>query len=113
MYEQITVIGNVGKVTEEHGEKPYIRLSVGSNAFHKDKNGKEQEQTNWYTITLWDTKRIEYYKGKIRKGSLVLASGTPNLRFYEKDGKTGHDLAIVTEYGGKFKVLRYADGKDA
>ena len=35
------------------------------------------------------------------------------MREYEKDGKKGVELAIVTDHSGKFEVLRYANGKTA
>ena len=114
MYEHIMVIGNVGNVKEGTGAKPYLRMSIATNSSYKDKSGKEHEQTNWYSVTLWDDKRIEYYKGKIGKGDLVLVTGTPSLRTYENDDKKGVELAILTEFDGKFKILKHASNvKDA
>jgi single-stranded DNA-binding protein len=105
MYEQMTVIGYAGKVTK--GET-YLKVTIGASTSYKDKTGKEKEQTNWYTVTIWDEKRREHYGDKIKKGDLVLAVGTPSVSLYEKGGKKGFDFAISTEYGGKFRVIRYA-----
>jgi single-stranded DNA-binding protein len=110
MFEQITVIGHVGKVTKENGATPYIRVSIASTVSFKDKKGEMRENTNWYTTTLWDAKRITNYKDKLQKGDLVLVVGAPTVRIYEKDDKKGIDFAIATEFGGRFKVLRYTSG---
>jgi single-stranded DNA-binding protein len=112
MYENLTVIGYVGKVTRKAGEKPYIRLSVAASAHARDKDGETQEKTNWYTVTLWDKKQVERYKDKIKKGDFVLASGAPEVRLYTAEGEKRVDVAIKTDFGGVFRVLRYAAAPD-
>jgi single-stranded DNA-binding protein len=110
MFEQITVIGHVGKVTKGGGATPCIHVSIASTVSFKDKKGEMRESTNWYSTTLWDEKRIAHYTGKLQKGDLVLVVGAPTVRIYEKVGKKGIDFTIATEFGGRFKVLRHAAG---
>jgi len=113
MYENITVIGFVGKVVKGRGTLRSIRLTIGASVTFIDRNGKEQQNTNWYSVALWDEKRVKYYGEHLRAGDMVIVSGTPNVRAYEKDGKKGIDFSIITEYNGKFKILRHAAAGDA
>jgi single-stranded DNA-binding protein len=105
MHEYLEVIGHVGKVTAGKGEKPYTRLSVAVSTNYRDKHNEFKEYTNWYTVTIWDKKRADYYKDTVKKGDMVFASGQPAFRVYEKDGKPGIDVAINTEFNGKLRVL--------
>jgi hypothetical protein len=106
MYEQITVIGYVGKVIKK---EKYLRVTIGASSIFKDKIGKDQSR--WYSVTLWDERRVGYYGNKLQKGDLVLAVGAPDLRLYGKKEKNV-DFSIVTEHGGRFRVIRYVSAMD-
>jgi single-stranded DNA-binding protein len=108
MFEQITVIGTVGKVTKGEGENPYLRMSVGISNSYKDKKGKTHENTNWYGVTLWNEKQIDYYKDKIQKGDCILAIGRPEIRTYTHEGENRVEVTIKTDFGGKFRVIKRA-----
>jgi single-stranded DNA-binding protein len=108
MYTNLTVVGQIGNITETLTvTNPYIRLSIASSYAYKDKAGKDVEHTDWFSVTLWGEKQIEYYKGKLHKGDLVLASGKPEIRMYENKGEKRVDVGIKVAFDGSFRVLRY------
>ena len=108
MYTNLTVVGQIGNITETLTvTNTYIRLSIASSYAYKDKAGKDVEHTDWFSVTLWGEKQIEYYKGKLHKGDLVLASGKPEIRMYENKGEKRVDVGIKVAFDGSFRVLRY------
>jgi single-strand DNA-binding protein len=111
MYENITIIGYVGKVIKKSGDKPYFKLSIAANSNFKTENGDIKEKTNWYSVTLWD-KQAAHYSERIKKGDFVLAAGTPEIRLYAAEGEKRVDVSIKTDFGGTFRVLRYAAGSN-
>jgi single-stranded DNA-binding protein len=111
MYELLTVIGNVGKVTRSKGTSKYIKLSVAADSNVKNKSGV-QKKTTWYGVTLWGDKQVDYYNDKVSAGDLVMAVGKPDYRIYETNGKSGLDISIKTDFGGSFRVLRRSAKND-
>jgi single-stranded DNA-binding protein len=110
MLTNLTVIGQIGNVTEAlTATTPYIRLSVASSYSYKDKAGKNAEHTDWFSVALWGEKQIEYYKGKLHKGDLVVAIGRPEIRVYDNNGEKRVDIGVKVAFGGLFRVLRYKD----
>jgi single-stranded DNA-binding protein len=109
MHEKLTIIGFVGKVAKTGGENPHIRISVNVHSVVKGPDNTSRNICNWYNITLWDTRRVDYYTNVLRKGDCVFAEGKPEVRLYKKDGETRVDVAIKTELGGKFRIIRRAD----
>ena len=90
-----TVVGYVAKDPEQKGSGPLsfsIPVSKG-----KDK------PTTWVRVSVWG-KTAEYVSQYIRKGSLVTASGTMELREYESAKGKGFSLELNASSVTSFKT---------
>ena len=86
MYNQITLIGNLGAdpdiKTMSNGNR-YALLSI---ATHKKMKG--EKITEWHKAVVWDDKIAEVLEKYTKKGSKVLLQGRLTYKNWEKDGQT-------------------------
>jgi single-strand DNA-binding protein len=78
MYQQITIVGNVGRDAEQRylpDGKPVTTFSVAASEKWKDANGQAQERTVWFKITAWQ-QLAEICGQYVKKGMKVLVVGT-------------------------------------
>lgn len=91
------LIGNVGK-------DPEVRhLDSGANVANftlatterfKDRNGNNQEQTEWHNIVAWRS-LADLAEKYIRKGSQIYVEGSIRTRQYESNGQTRYVTEIM------------------
>ena len=62
--------------------KANASLSIATNAVWKDKDGNQQEKTDWHRITAWG-KLAEVMGEWLKKGSYVYLEGRLQTRSYE------------------------------
>ena len=79
---QLNVLGRVGKdpeVRERNGEY-LILFTIAHTATYINKTGEKVETTTWINCNLWrkSAKQAEF----IKKGDLLLVSGTPGVSPY-------------------------------
>lgn len=82
MYQQITIIGNLGRDPESKQSKSgktYAQVSVAASR----SLGQGQKETTWFSITAWE-KTGQYLCNYAQKGSLVLVTGR-----IQPDAQTG------------------------
>jgi len=82
MRNQYTVLGCVGTDPEFRElpsgmKKSKFRLAVKSKR-------KGEEHTSWFTVVLWD--RAAERVGHVKKGNLVVVSGSVLIDMYEHEG---------------------------
>ncbi len=108
MFNQITIIGNVGRDPEMRtmasGER-VVNFSVATSERWKDKNsGEQMEKTQWHRVVAWG-KLAEIIGEYVKKGSQVMIQGSMNYGSYEKDGHTNYTADIKADtmkmLGGK------------
>jgi single-strand DNA-binding protein len=78
MYQQITIVGNVGRDAEQRylpDGKPVATFSVAASEKWKDANGQPQERTVWFKVTAWQ-QLAEICGQYVKKGMKVLVVGT-------------------------------------
>ena len=78
MYQELTLIGNVGGdpvMRYTQSGTPVATISVATNRRWTDKDGQRQEETTWFRVTAWN-KLAETAHEYLRKGSKVLIVGT-------------------------------------
>lgn len=84
---RVILIGNIGKDAETRtvGDFTVISFTLATTERYKDRNGEQQENTEWHQIEYWrkDGKLAEYLK----KGTKVGVEGSIRTESWEKDGQ--------------------------
>lgn len=91
---KLQVIGHLGKdatVNNVNG-KNVINFSVAHTEKFKDQQGNQTEKTVWVECAKWgETTGVAPY---LKKGTQVYAEGTPEVRTWESNGKSGVSLQL-------------------
>lgn len=88
------VIGNLGKdcIVNQVNGKSVINFSVAHTEKFKDHTGTQKEKTTWVECGYWTDKTgIAPY---LKKGQQVYVEGQPEVRTWEKDGKSVASLQV-------------------
>lgn len=100
MYQQLTVIGRLGKDPELRytpNGTPVCSFSVATDRVWNNDQGVRQEETTWHNVTVW-RKQAEHCAQYLSKGSLVLITGNVKARGYtNRDGQAGASLDVTAE----------------
>ncbi|MBX2846502.1 MAG: single-stranded DNA-binding protein [Saprospiraceae bacterium] len=110
---QVQLIGRLGQdvntIKTETG-KSLARLSVATNSYYKDAEGKSVENTEWHRVVAWG-KTAELMGELLTKGQEVLIQGRISTRKYEtKAGEVQYTTEVVAEQFLKLsKSLAVAD----
>jgi len=91
------LIGNVGQDPEIRTIPSGARVaqfSVATNRRWNDKNGQQQEKTEWHRIVAWE-KLVEVIERFVKKGDRIYVEGEIEYRQYQdKDGVTKYTTEI-------------------
>lgn len=75
--------------------RPVTNLRMATNEIWKDKEGQQQDRTEWHNIVLWD-KLAEISAEYLKKGSHVYVEGRLQTRTWEgQDGTQRRTTEIV------------------
>ena len=92
---KLQVIGHLGKdcLLNQVNGKSVMNLSVAHSEKFKDSAGELKERTTWVDCAYWSERTaVAPY---LKKGTLVYAEGTPEVRNYQKaDGTPGSSLSL-------------------
>lgn len=92
---KLQVIGHLGKdcITNTVSGKTVMNFSVAHTEKYRDAQGNQKDRTTWVECAYWsDRTAVAPY---LKKGTLVYAEGTPEVRTYPKnDGTTGVSLTL-------------------
>ena len=111
MFNQIIVIGNLGKDPEvryTEGGDAVANLSLATSESWKDKEGNKQERTEWHRIVVWG-KLAEIVGKYLKKGSTAMFQGKIRTKTYEKDGVKHYQTEIIAD---TMKMLGGTKGRD-
>ena len=91
------LIGNVGQDPEIRTIPSGARVaqfSVATSRRWNDKNGQQQEKTEWHRIVAWD-RLVEVIERYVKKGDRIYVEGEIEYRQYQdKDGVTKYATEI-------------------
>jgi single-strand DNA-binding protein len=91
------IVGRIGGDAEAIGTKG-IRLNVATSERWKDKEGAQQERTEWHRITAWGTEaQVKYWTDAFKKGKNVYVEGQIRTEEYEKDGVKKYTTGIQVQ----------------
>lgn len=102
------IVGRLGKDAEDIKGKG-VRLTVATSERWKDKEGNQQERTEWHNVTAWGTeKQVAYWVDAFKKGKNVYVEGQIRTEEYEKDGSKRYSTGIYVQ--GPSSKLEVLDG---
>ncbi len=95
--DKASIIGRLGQDPEMRYTKSntaVATLSVATTERYKDRNGEQQEKTEWHRVVAWG-RLAEICQEYLKKGSLVYLEGPIQTRKWEnKDGQTQYTTEI-------------------
>ena len=105
MYQQITLIGNLGNDPEMRytpSGVPVTSFSIAVNRRWTNANGEQQEKTTWFRVTCW-RKLAETAAQWVKKGKLLLVEGEVEAQAYiDREGAARGTLELTAT---NFKFL--------
>lgn len=107
------IVGRLGADAEAIKDKG-VRLNVATSERWKDKEGNQQERTEWHRVTVWGTEgQVKYWSDVCKKGKNVYVEGQIRTEEYEKDGVKKYTTGILVQGpSSKLEVLD-PDAKDS
>jgi single-strand DNA-binding protein len=94
---KVMLIGHLGKDPElkyTPGGAAVATLSLATNESYKDKEGNQQEKTEWHRLVVWN-KQAEIAAEYLKKGQQVFVEGKLQTRTWEKDGQKHYMTEIL------------------
>ncbi len=114
MYQQITLIGNLGNEPELRytpSGVPVVSFNLAVNKSWTDAEGGKQDKTTWFRVTAW-RKLAEIAAQYLAKGKQVLIVGELEdaRAFTDKEGNARASLEVTAQ---TIKFLSRADDGNA
>jgi single-strand DNA-binding protein len=117
-YQNITIVGNVGRDAEIKYTPQgiaVVKFSVAVNKTIGKKGDTKRQTTTWFNVTLW-RERAEALVSYIKSGMLLLVTGEVSVSPYiDKDGKPAASLELnaadVKLLTSKQEMERRANGE--
>lgn len=107
---KVILIGNLGNdpdVKYTQGGMAICTLSVATTSVRKDKDGQQQEKTEWHRVKLFG-KLGEIAGEYLKKGRQVYIEGRLEYGSYEKDGVKHYTTDIVAD---EMQMIGGGDGE--
>jgi single-strand DNA-binding protein len=108
---KVTLIGNLGSDPEVRNttNSKVATISVATSKSWKDKEGQQQEKTEWHRVVLWNSayrKLADVAEQYCKKGDKVYVEGAIEYRSWQdREGQTRYTTEINAEelilLGGK------------
>lgn len=109
---RVQIIGNLGADPELRSTPSGARvatLSVATSRRWNDRQGQQQEKTEWHRVIFWE-KLAEICERYLKRGDKVYVEGSIEYRQYEdKDGQTKY----ITEIRGREMIMLGGRGENA
>ncbi|GIK74179.1 MAG: hypothetical protein BroJett021_31670 [Chloroflexota bacterium] len=101
MYQQITLIGNLGRDPEMRYTPtgvPVTSFTVAVNRRWTGQDGQQQDKTTWFRVTAW-RKLAENASQYLTKGSKVLVVGTVEdpQAYIDREGQPRASLEVTAQ----------------
>jgi len=96
---KVILIGNLGgdpELRHTSGNAPVCNFTVATSETWKDKEGVQQERTEWSRVVAW-RKLAEICNEYLRKGTQVYVEGKLQTRSWEQDGVKHYMTEIIAD----------------
>jgi single-strand DNA-binding protein len=119
MYQQITLVGNLGNDPELRttpNEIPVCNFSLAVHRQWTNRDGEQSEKTTWFRVTVWQ-RQAETVARYLRKGSRVLVVGEVEEAnaYLNRDGEPAATLEVtgrMVKFLGGDNVQEEADSRE-
>ena len=102
---KVILIGRLGadpEIRYTPSGRAVTNYRIATNESWKDKEGQQQERTEWHNIVLWD-KQAEISAEYLKKGSLIYIEGRLQTRTWE--GQDGAQRRTTEVVGQRMQML--------
>jgi single-strand DNA-binding protein len=110
MYQNVVIVGNVGRAPELRYTQTGIAVcdfSVAVNKVTKSANGERQEKVTWFKVTAW-RQLAELVNQYVQKGRQVLVVGEVTVSAYlDKSGQPAATLELTAN------DIKFLGGRDS
>ena len=97
MLNEVKLIGHIGQNPEirNNGESKVANFTLATNEKWKNKNGKDQESTEWHKIVCWN-RLAEIVEKYLHQGSFILVEGKLKTdKWQDKDGNDRYATKVI------------------
>lgn len=106
---KVILVGRLGKDPEvrnfQNGGR-VVNLRLATSERYKDREGNQQERTEWHSVAIFNEKLGEIAEKYLKKGSEVYIEGQLETRKFEKDGQERYATEIVLrQFRGEIALL--------
>ena len=115
---KVIILGRLGKDPEsrnfQNGGK-VVNMTVATSERFKDRDGNQQERTEWHSVAIFNDKLGEIAEKYLRKGAQVYLEGQLQTRkWQDQSGQDRYSTEVVLpKFGGAITLLGKAEASDA
>tara|TARA_B100000073_G_scaffold140386_1_gene115551 strand:+ start:31 stop:480 length:450 start_codon:yes stop_codon:yes gene_type:complete len=114
---KVFLVGRLGKDPEIRfsGDGNAIaNFSIATNETWKNKEGNQQEKTDWHNIVVFGASAERYIQPYVKKGTLVSVEGKLQTRDWEdKDGNKRYTTEVIADLYGGVQILGSGGGENS
>ena len=114
---KVFLVGRLGKDPEirfSGGGNAIANFSIATNETWKNKEGNQQEKTDWHNIVVFGASAEKYIQPYVKKGTLVSVEGKLQTRDWEdKDGNKRYTTEVVADLYGGVQILGSGGGENS
>ena len=114
---KVFLVGRLGKDPEIRfsGDGNAIaNFSIATNETWKNKEGNQEEKTDWHNIVVFGASAEKYIQPYVKKGTLVSVEGKLQTRDWEdKDGNKRYTTEVVADLYGGVQILGSGGGENS
>ena len=114
---KVFLVGRLGKDPEIRfsGDGNAIaNFSIATNETWKNKEGAQQEKTDWQNIVVFGASAEKYIQPYVKKGTLVSVEGKLQTRDWEdKDGNKRYTTEVIADLYGGVQILGSGGGENS
>ena len=111
---KVLLIGRLGKDPEirfSGDGRAMASFSIATSESWKDKEGNQQERTDWHNCMVYGVSAEKYVQPYVKKGTLVSIEGTLQTRSWDdKDGNTRYTTEVIANPFGGIQILGSGGG---
>jgi single-strand DNA-binding protein len=116
MLNKVQLIGHLGEdpaIRSMNAGGEVATLSVATSDHWKDRDGNQQERTDWHRVVIFDPQLVDVAKKYARKGSRIYVEGQMQTRKWtDQGGQDRYTTEVVLQrFRGGLRLLDRREGQ--